>query len=249
MSSRWPLGLVAAVSASAVCFVILKLGCKRLSSSAGRGGEIAFRWPERHCDWPSRPRGGCRTTPSCLWLFISPHEREHYLEEGVSTRVSTIYLFDFSNQLNSDLCVMQEYRVKGNGVVSQHPGQCEEGDMLRLWKMGWISISSHTVTSVLSSRPVRGVESHCSWKHVCERLEWFEKHCSLWFRDCNAFFHLIREPIFYTSPLSLISYVWWVIELLDDYYVSVYVSRVVSGECRCYFCVLSLCSAHIVCFS
>jgi RPA family protein len=49
-----------------------------------------------------------------------------------STRVSTIYIFDFSNQLNSELCVLQEYRVKGNGVVSQHPGQCEEGDMLRL---------------------------------------------------------------------------------------------------------------------
>ena len=51
---------------------------------------------------------------------------------AVSTRVSTIYIFDFSNQLNSELCVLQEYRVKGNGVVSQHPGQCEEGDMLRL---------------------------------------------------------------------------------------------------------------------
>jgi hypothetical protein len=51
---------------------------------------------------------------------------------AVSTRVSTIYIFDFSNQLNSEMCVMQEYRVKGNGVVSQHPGQCEEGDMLRL---------------------------------------------------------------------------------------------------------------------
>ena len=47
---------------------------------------------------------------------------------AVSTRVSTIYIFDFSNQLNSEMCVMQEYRVKGNGVVSQHPGQCEEGD-------------------------------------------------------------------------------------------------------------------------
>jgi RPA family protein len=51
---------------------------------------------------------------------------------AVSTRVSTIYIFDFSNQLNSEMCVLQEYRVKGNGVVSQHPGQCEEGDMLRL---------------------------------------------------------------------------------------------------------------------
>ena len=25
---------------------------------------------------------------------------------------------------------MQEYRVKGNGVVSQNPGQCEEGGMV-----------------------------------------------------------------------------------------------------------------------
>jgi hypothetical protein len=53
-------------------------------------------------------------------------------QEGVSTRVSTIYVLDFSNQLNSEMCVMQEYRAKGNGVVSQHPGQCEEGDTVGL---------------------------------------------------------------------------------------------------------------------
>jgi hypothetical protein len=143
MSSRWPLGLVAAVSASAVCFVILKLGCKRLSSSAGSGGEIAFRWPERHCDWPSRPRGGCRTAPSCLWLFISPHEREHYFEMAVSTRVSTIYLLDFSNQLNSDLCVIQEYRVKGNGVVSQIQGSVKRGT--------WLDLKSKTSAYIYST--------------------------------------------------------------------------------------------------
>jgi hypothetical protein len=51
---------------------------------------------------------------------------------AVSTRVSTIYLLDFSNQLNSDLCVIQEYRVKGNGVVSQIQGSVKRGTWLDL---------------------------------------------------------------------------------------------------------------------